>query len=122
MGRVPEKIRSFLAGIRAAQASTCRDVHRVPKKLARSVKMKTAAFVILFLIGAIQIAFGVILGRLRIYAIEAPFWRDLALSEQHGKFFSYYIDILKNQWSVVTWLGIITVVATGFLGWSLKRA
>ena len=84
--------------------------------------MKTAAFVILFLIGAIQIAFGVILGRLRVYAIEAPFWRDLALSEQRSKCFSYYIDILKDQWSVVAWLGVITIVATGFLLWSIKRA
>jgi len=83
--------------------------------------MKTTAFVILFLVGAIQIAFGIIIGRLRIYAIEAPFWHELGLSEQDSKVFSHYIGLFKDQWHVVTWLGIITVLATGFLLWSLKR-
>jgi hypothetical protein len=84
--------------------------------------MRTTAFVILFLVGSIQVAFGVILGRLRIYAIEAPFWHDLGLSEQHSKALSHYIGLLKDQWYVVTWLGIITILATGFLLWSLRRA
>lgn len=83
--------------------------------------MKTAAFVILFLVGAIQVAFGVIIGRLRIYAIEAPFWHDLGLSEQHSKAFSHYIDVLQDQWNVVTWLGVITILAAGLLLWSLRK-
>lgn len=83
--------------------------------------MKNLAFILLFAVGVIQIVFGIILGRLRIYAIEAPFWHELGLTEQHSKAFCRYIGLIKDQWHIVAWLGVITIFSTSLLLWSLKR-
>jgi hypothetical protein len=80
--------------------------------------MKKTAFIILFLLGITQIAFGLIFGRLRIYAIESPFWHALGLSAEHSEAFSHYIGLIKDQWHVVAWFGLIIILATSFLLWS----
>ena len=76
------------------------------------------AFAFLYLIGLVLILVGSFLGRLRIYAIEAPFWLELQASggslEMRTTYMNY-IDILKDQWQVVTLIGIIHIIAVTFL-------
>jgi len=84
--------------------------------------MRTFSFIILFLVGITEIVFGVLLGGLRIYAIEAPFSHELGINEQQNRIFLHYLNILKDQWHVVSLFGVITLLATGFLFWSFKRS
>lgn len=77
--------------------------------------MKVIAAVVLYLCGAIQLGLGLVAGRLRIYAIEAPFWHDLGLTEEHSRVFQKYVGMLKDQWSVLTWVGLSTLLATTIL-------
>lgn len=83
--------------------------------------MKTIAFLSLFLIGLAQICFGLVIGPLRIHSIEAQFWHELGLSEQHSKVFSHYVGLLKGQWHIVSAMGVIVLAATALLLWSLER-
>ena len=90
-------------------------------KSKQEKRMKTIAFIVLFLVGVIEVTFGVILGQERMRGIETQFWIDLELSLKHSKAFSHYFNLLEDQWQVVAWLGLITILATGVLLWSLKR-
>lgn len=77
--------------------------------------MRTAAIIALYLCGAAQMALGLIGGRLRIYAIEADFWHELGLAESNSPVFMKYIGIIKDQWGVLTWIGLLSILATTIL-------
>ena len=75
--------------------------------------MMKIAFAFLYLIGLVLILVGSLIGRLRIYAIEAPFWLDLQSnggSLEMRTTYMKYINILKDQWQVMTVMGIIQII------------
>ena len=74
--------------------------------------MRTVALIVLYLCGAVQMALGMFAGRLRVYAIEADFWHELGLAESHGPVFLKYIGTIKDQWSILTWTGLLSLLAT----------
>jgi len=61
------------------------------------------------------LALGLIVGRLRVYSIEADFWHELGLTETHSRVFLKYIDIVKGQWEILTWTGSVCIFATTVL-------
>ena len=70
-------------------------------------------FSLLCLVGAAEVFVGVLWGRLRIYAHEAPFAHAINLSlssPEQTRAFNHYIDVFKDQWSIVTWFGVATFV------------
>ena len=71
--------------------------------------MTKLPFILLFLMGLVEIVFGVLIGRLRIYAYVLPFFKDLGLSTQQAKAFNHYIGIYQDQWHIVAWFGVITI-------------
>jgi len=77
--------------------------------------MKIFALITLILTGIIEITVGMLIGRVRIYGYELSFFRDLGLSPEHAGVFNHYIGIFKDQWQLVAWLGLITLVATVLL-------
>ena len=83
--------------------------------------MKTLAFIILFLVGLAEIAIGLLVGRVRIYGCEASFYKDLGLTGEQAQTFRHYILIYKDQWHIVAWLGVITIVTSSILMLSLKN-
>jgi len=61
-------------------------------------------FSILFVLGLIEVFYGLLWGRLQIYKFELPMSRALGLSiDQHAQF-GYYITAFKDQWRVVAGL------------------
>jgi hypothetical protein len=79
--------------------------------------------IILFLLGAIEIFYGILFGRLRIYAHEAAFAQALRLqdlSSEQQRAYNHYIDLFQDQWRVVAVFGVITVVAAVVL-WFLEK-
>lgn len=73
------------------------------------------AYSMLFLIGILQILFGMVIGRMRIKALESPFWNELGLSGEHSKAFSKYMGMFQDQWNIMTWLGVGTILAAVLL-------
>jgi len=85
---------------------------------------KIAVFV-LCAAGIAQVLLGVLVGRLRIYACEALMARDLGLRTEegfakYGSAFNDYMRLLKDQWYVVAWTGVLTLVGTAILLWSFR--
>ena len=78
-------------------------------------KMKTLAFCILYLLGISEIVIGMLIGRIKIYAYEAPFYKELGLTSEKSLIFNHYIGIYKDQWHLVVALGVITIIATSML-------
>ena len=67
----------------------------------------------LLLLGVVEILYGVLMGPLLIYAHEAPF----ALAMKHTQWepqqliaFGHYIDLFKQQWYIVLWFGVATII------------
>jgi hypothetical protein len=66
----------------------------------------------LFLLGALEIFYGILWGRLRIYSHEASFAGALRLGElgpDQNRAFQHYIDLFQDQWHVVTLFGVLTI-------------
>ena len=85
--------------------------------------MKKLLAILLFLLGAIEIFYGVVWGRMRIYAHELPFGRALRLQElsfEQQRAYNHYIDLFQDQWHVVALFGVLTVAAAATL-WILDR-
>lgn len=78
-------------------------------------RMKKAAIIALYLLGLVQITFGVVVGRLLIYSFEAPFWLDLGRPDAKARDFMHYIDIFKHQWDILTWFGALTLLIAAIL-------
>ena len=79
----------------------------------RTSPVRTIVFSLLCLVGVAEVFVGVLWGRLRIYAHEAPFAHALgypSLSPEQTQAFNHYIDVFKDQWSIVTWFGIATLL------------
>ena len=75
--------------------------------------MRTIAFSLLCLVGAAEVFVGVLWGRLMIYAQETPFLYALgypAFSPEQTQAFNHFIRVFKDQWSIVTWFGVATIV------------
>ena len=73
--------------------------------------MRKFLFVTLIGLGAVEIAFGLALGRLRIYWLEGMMYRDLQLGNVNAdRAFLNYISHFKDQWYVVFWFGLLTVI------------
>ena len=73
--------------------------------------------------GIAQVLLGVLVGHLRIYACEALMAQDLGIRTEegfakYGSAFNHYIRLLKDQWDVVTWTGLLTLFGTGLLLWA----
>jgi len=84
--------------------------------------MKNIGVVILLVLGIVEIAYGMVFGRLRIYAHEVPFAHAIQLndktSEQRHAFY-HYIDLFKDQCGIVTLFGWLTIGAA-LLIWLAK--
>lgn len=77
--------------------------------------MKKAAIIGLYLLGLVQIAYGVLLGRLQIYACEAPFGHAIGVNLDNARAFMHYIDTFKHQWGILTWFGVLTLLLAAVL-------
>lgn len=80
---------------------------------------------ILWTVGIAQVLLGVLVGHLRIYAMEALMAQDLGIRTEegfakYGSAFNHYIRLLKDQWDVVTWTGVLTLIGTVMLAWSSR--
>ena len=74
--------------------------------------MKVVAILLLAL-GTLEVAWGLLIGRLCIYGYEAPFIHALGhpnLSDMQIEAFAEYIDIFKDQWHIVAGFGLITLI------------
>ena len=72
--------------------------------------MRNTAFILLCLLGVAEIAVCTVFGRLMIYAHEIPFGRAIGLAPDRYQPFNQYIRILKDQWSIVAWFGVLTII------------
>ena len=72
--------------------------------------MRNTTFTLLCLLGIAEIAVGTVFGRLMIYANEIPFGRAIGLTPDRYQPFNQYIRILQDQWSVVAWFGVLTII------------
>jgi hypothetical protein len=85
--------------------------------------LKKLTAIALFLLGAVEIFYGVLWGRMRIYAHEAPFGQALRLQElssEQQQAYNHYIDLFQDQWHVVALFGVLTVAAAAML-WFMDR-
>ncbi len=73
--------------------------------------IRKIAYLMLFLIGGVQILLGLVVGRLGIKRHESPFWHELGLSGEHSRVFTKYMGMFQDQWSILTWLGVGTILA-----------
>ena len=74
--------------------------------------MKRLLITALFLIGVVEIFYGLIGGPLSVYSSEGPFFRDLSsmpLTTEQYQIWRKYINIYKGQWHLVAVFGIATV-------------
>ena len=86
--------------------------------------MKRVLAILLLLLGVVEIFWGVLWGRMGIYAHEASLSRDLRVSEfsaEQVRALNKYIDIFQNQWHVVAWFGAGTVVLAIILYYTDER-
>ena len=77
--------------------------------------MRIYFYGILLILGSSHIVIGAILGRLRIYALIAPLLHELNLTKDQIRIFSRFMDEIVNQWQLVFWSGIVTVLVIFFL-------
>jgi len=64
------------------------------------------------------------IGRLRIYALEAPMRHELHLPIEVAPVFIRFMEKMKDQWTMVGWIGLITISGTllfMFLRWKYFR-
>ncbi|MDD4870107.1 MAG: hypothetical protein PHR77_06070 [Kiritimatiellae bacterium] len=75
---------------------------------------KQIPFITLVSIGLIEVFYGILWGKMRIYAHEAPFSHEMNYTkwtDSQAVAYRKYIDIFKDQWSIVAWFGLLTIVA-----------
>ena len=75
--------------------------------------MKKTAFFSLVFLGCIEIFYGMIWGRLLIKAHEGNFSADMRYTEwttEQSHVFYRYIRIFKDQWHVLVWFGLFTII------------
>jgi hypothetical protein len=85
-------------------------------KISKIIKMiRKISLIVLFALGAFQLALGLLIGRVRIKTIEGVFWNDLGLVADQSRVFTIYMSKLQSHWDVLTWLGILTIIATSAL-------
>lgn len=80
--------------------------------------VKKFAAIALILLGFVEILYGILWGRLGIYAHEAPFALSLKLSElsdDQVHAFNHYLRLFKEQWYIVAVFGLVTVIIGGAL-------
>ncbi len=84
------------------------------RRIGRSI-----ALLGLLILGVTELFYGFIWGRLRIKAFENPMYVDLGLREvtdqRIGRAFNKYIRIFKDQWEIVFWFGVLTLLFVGLL-------
>ena len=76
--------------------------------------MKNIGVVILLVLGIVEIAYGMVFGRLRIYAHEVPFAHAIQLDDktpEQRHVFNQYIDLFKDQCGIVALFGWLTIGA-----------
>jgi N-glycosylase/DNA lyase len=76
--------------------------------------MKKSVIALLAL-GLIEIAYGVLVGRLQIYAFEVPMIRDVRIQPTEYREFGNYITRFKDQWHVVAIFGVTNIVIALFM-------
>ena len=78
--------------------------------------MKSVIVFLSFLEGLILISIGNFWGRMLVYSVESRFWLDLI---QNGgsmtmmKVYMKHINNLKDQWSIVSFIGYVQILITG---------
>ena len=80
--------------------------------------------IVLFVLGAIEVCYGVFVGRLRIYAHEAPLALELRLGElapEQQRAYLAHIRSFQDQWHVVTLFGVVTAAAAIALWWCSRK-
>ena len=58
---------------------------------------------------------GQFIGRMKVYSIESIFWLDLVRSGGSSdmvKVYMKYIAMLKDQWTFLTYMGLVQILAT----------
>jgi uncharacterized membrane protein HdeD (DUF308 family) len=83
--------------------------------LTTFTRLKKSIAIVLLLLGAVEVFYGVIFGRGRIYAYEASFSQDMGFSPEKSRTFLHYIDAFKDQWHIVAWFGVLTIAAAVLL-------
>ena len=81
---------------------------------------KRVPFIALVCIGLIEVFYGLLWGRMRIYANEAPFALEMNYTQwtnTQTAAYRKYIDVFKDQWSIVAWFGLLTIAAS--IAWFL---
>lgn len=87
-------------------------------------RLKKLVTISLFLLGIVELFYGILPGRLHIYAQEAPFARALKLQElspEQGRAYNHYIDLFQDQWHVVAIFGALTIAGSATLWISDKK-
>jgi ABC-type sugar transport system permease subunit len=83
--------------------------------------MKRLAIILLFLVGLVEVVVGLLVARLRISLYALPFFTDLSVPKERAVTFNHYISLFQDQWHLVSWFGIITILSTGLLVWLESR-
>ena len=80
-------------------------------------------FFILYLIGFALVFTGDYYGRMQVYLLEPSFWKSLLASGGTlgmRSSFMKHMNILKDYWYVVAWVGWFHLFVTSLLLWQLK--
>jgi hypothetical protein len=88
------------------------------QSLGIAMRSKKLIIIGLFILGGVEIFYGVLFGRLRIYAQELPFFQSLRLGElspEQRRAYADYITLFKDQWHIVAWFGALTLAAAVIL-------
>jgi hypothetical protein len=83
--------------------------------------MKNFVLILLFLLGFAEVIVGTYLGRMMIYAYEIPFGRAIGLTPERYQEFNKYIRLYKDQWTIVTWFGFLTILFVALLIYDSRR-
>ena len=82
--------------------------------LEKNEMKKQIPFIALVGLGLIEVFYGILWGKMMIYAHEAPFSHALngtKWTDSQAVAYRKYIEIFKDQWSIVAWFGLLTIVA-----------
>lgn len=91
--------------------------------LGHIAHVKKFLVIFLFLLGAVEIFYGFLWGRMRIYAHEAPLGQALRLQElspEQQQAYNHYIDLFQDQWHVVALFGVLTIAIAATL-WFMEK-
>ena len=68
------------------------------------------SYIILLLLGAIEIFYGTIIGRFQVKAVAGGFYNKLQIPVDNKVLFWSSLKSIEGQWDLLTWFGVATII------------